>query len=64
MHILECFRCSNEKLFYETDAFDIKLDVLQNSVKEFILVNPLCTYSSTEDKLLLKHFQNPLEEHL
>ena len=44
--------------------FDIKLDVLQNSVKEFILVNPLRTYSSTEDKLLLKHFQNPLEEHL
>ena len=44
--------------------FDIKLDVLQNSVKKFILVNPLCTYSSTEDKLLLKHFQNPLEEHL
>ena len=34
MFEFECFRSSHEKLFYEI-LFDIKTDVLEDSVKEF-----------------------------
>ena len=50
-----CFRSSHEKLLCHM-LFDIKTDVLQNSVKSSVLVKLLCAYSSTKDKLPLKYF--------
>ena len=50
-----CIRSSNENLLYQM-LFDIKTDVLQNSVKSSVLVKLLYAYSSTKDKFPLKSF--------
>ena len=51
-----CFRSSHEKLLYQIMLFDIKTDVLKNSVKSSVLTKLRNPYNSTKDKLPLKYF--------
>ena len=55
MFEFSCFRSSHEKLLYKM-LFDIKTDVLQNSVKSSVLTKLWNPCSSTKDKLPLKNF--------